>query len=237
MAGYRGHLATSTALGLAYGGAAIWYFQMDWVPAALGAGLTAASGMLPDLDSDSGVPVRALFGLASVLAPLLMLPRLLARSPSLEMVILILLASHVLIRYALAALFKRITVHRGMFHSIPAMLIAGLIVFLVYHHPAPVIRLYLAGGTMLGFLSHLILDELCSVDISGVKIRLNQFAGSALKFVSPSFTATLTTYALLLCLAYVAAQEFQGPRESLRRLQQQALRIGNGQALTDNTRP
>jgi hypothetical protein len=226
MAGYRVHLATSTALGIAYGGAAVWYLQMDWMPAALGAGVTAIGGLMPDLDSDSGVPVRALFGLASVLLPLLMLPRLLAQAQSLEMVIVFLLLTHLLIRYGLAALFKRITVHRGMFHSIPAMLIAGLIVFLLYHHPAPMVRIYMAGGAMLGFLSHLVLDELWAVDLSGVKPRLNQFAGSALKFFSPSFSATLATYALLLCLAYVAAQEFQGPRESLRRLQEQALSIG-----------
>ena len=228
MAGYRGHLATSTALGLAYGGAAVWYFQMDWLPAALGAGLTAISGLMPDLDSDSGVPVRVLFGLASVLMPLLMLPRLLAQSQSLEMVIVFLLLTHLLIRYGLAAIFKRLTVHRGMFHSIPAMLIAGLIVFLLYHHPAPIVRIYMAVGTMIGFLSHLVLDEICAVDFSGLKPRLNQFAGSALKFISPSFTATLTTYAVLLCLAYIAAQEFRGPRESLQRLQQQALDLGKG---------
>jgi hypothetical protein len=226
MASYRGHLLTSTALGIAYGTGAVWYFNLDWITAALGAGLTAASGLLPDLDSDSGVPVRALFGLASVLVPLLLLPRLLAAHLSLEMVIVILLGSHVVIRYGIAALFKRVTVHRGMFHSIPAMLIAGLGVFLVYHHPVAFVRYYLAIGTMIGFLSHLVLDELCSVDLGGAAIRLNQFAGSALKFVSPSLLATLTTYALLVCLTYFAALQIPGSREKILQFQQQSLHVG-----------
>src|SRR5947208_12653748 len=65
MASYRGHLAFSTVLGAAYGAGAIWQFQIPWAPAALGGGLTALGGLLPDLDSDSGVPVRELFGLAA----------------------------------------------------------------------------------------------------------------------------------------------------------------------------
>ena len=35
-------------------------------------------------------------------------------------------ATYLLVRFGVSELFKRITVHRGMYHSIPAMLIAGL---------------------------------------------------------------------------------------------------------------
>jgi hypothetical protein len=227
MASYRGHLAFSTALGVAYGAGAIWGLHLDWPTAVFGAGLTAVSGWLPDLDSDSGVPVRALFGLFSVLVPLLLLPRLLMLNLSLEMVILVLLGCHLLIRYGLAAVFKRLTVHRGMFHSIPAMLVSGLIVFLIYHHTQTIVRFYLAGGAMLGFLSHLVLDELCSVNLGAGSIRLNKFAGSALKLTSPSWTATLATYTLLAGLIYLAALQFPGPRATLLQLQQQALHIAD----------
>ena len=44
------------------------------------------------------------------------------------------------------------------------------------------------------------LDELYSVDFMGVRIRLNRFAGSALKFWSPSLTATAIAYVFLLGL-------------------------------------
>ena len=128
MASYQGHLTFSSVLGAAYGGGAA-YLGMDWGPVFLGAGLTTVGGLLPDLDSDSGVPVRELFGLASVLVPLGLLPRL-PPTFTMDQRLVLLGALYLLIRYPLARLFKSITAHRGMFHSIPGMLIAGLCVFL-----------------------------------------------------------------------------------------------------------
>src|SRR5262249_37428739 len=151
MASYRGHLAFSSALAAGYGGLAAWKLDLDWGPLFLGAGLTALGGLLPDLDSDSGVPVRELFGLAAVAVPALLLPRLGATGLSTEETLVVLSGLYLVIRYGLSALFKRVTVHRGMFHSIPAMLIAGLLVFLLYHSPDLTNRLFLAGGVMLGF--------------------------------------------------------------------------------------
>src|SRR5439155_20834267 len=112
-------------------------------------------------------------------------------------------------------IFKHLTVHRGMFHSVPAMLIAGLLVYLGYQHPNPGIRGYLAFGMMLGFLSHLVLDELCSVDFRGVVPKLNQFAGTALKLRSPSWVATIFTYCVLGGLGYLAYGEYEQRRATM----------------------
>src|SRR5262245_65933144 len=76
MASYRGHLMFSSVLGAAYGAAGAWFLHLDWGPAILGAGVAALGGLLPDLDSDSGVPVRELFSLAAAIVPLLPLHRL-----------------------------------------------------------------------------------------------------------------------------------------------------------------
>jgi hypothetical protein len=207
MASYKGHLTFSTALGAAYGAAGLFGLGYDWGVAGLAGGLTAVGGLLPDLDSDSGVPVRELFGLAAALTPFLLYNRLLA-DPRFdqhhERVVVALVVLYLFIRYGLSNVFRRLTVHRGMYHSIPAMLIAGLTVYLLDANPSRCLRIYLAGGVMLGFLSHLVLDELFSVDFMGFKIRLNKYAGSALKFFSPSWGATLTTYALLGLLGYLA---------------------------------
>ena len=200
MASYRGHLAFSTALGAAYGSLAVWQWDFDWGPALLAAGLTALGGLLPDLDSDSGVPVRELFSLAATIVPLLMLHRLRLLGFTIEQTIVLLAPIYLFIRYGIANVFKRYTVHRGMFHSIPGMLIAGFGVFLVYNTADELVRWFVAGGVMLGFLSHLVLDELCSVDFMGASIRLNKFAGSALKFWSPSAIATFVAYLLLFGL-------------------------------------
>jgi hypothetical protein len=63
-------------------------------------------------------------------------------------------------------------------------------------------RLYLCGGVMVGFASHLILDEFYAIDFNGLRFKPNKFSGSAFKFASPSWPATLATYALLAVLGY-----------------------------------
>jgi hypothetical protein len=204
MAGFRVHLATAGTLGAAYAGAAAWYLGLDWGPVLLGAGLTTLGGLLPDLDSDSGVPVRELFSLAAVAVPLLLFHRVQDLGFKTEQTMVILVGIYLIVRYGVSEVFRQATVHRGMFHSIPAMLIAGLVVYLLDHNPNEWIRCYLAGGVMLGFLSHLVLDELYSVDFHGAKLKLNKFAGSALKFASRSWGATTATYAVLLVLAALA---------------------------------
>lgn len=225
MASFRGHLALATALGSAYGSAASWQLGLDWGPVFLGAGLTALGGFLPDLDSDSGVPVRELFGVAAGTVPMLFFGRLRMSGLTLDQTLVLVAGGYLITRYALASIFKRLTIHRGMFHSVPAMLITGLGVFLAYHSPDLGVRLYLAGGVMIGFLSHLLLDELCSVDFNGVRLHLNAAAGSAFKFFSPSWSANVITYALLAGLIYLLSREFKEHDWAGRRWPEQLLRI------------
>jgi membrane-bound metal-dependent hydrolase YbcI (DUF457 family) len=201
----------SGALGVVYGGAAVNPLGFDTDAAVLAAGLTTAGGMLPDLDSDSGVPVRELFGLAAAVGPLLLVPRMVHAGLGREAVLAALLFGYVLIRYVVADVFRRLTVHRGMYHSIPAMLISGLLVYLAYDSPDRGVRVLLAGGVMVGFLSHLVLDEVYSVDFRGLRPKLKASAGSALKFGSASVVATATCYALLGALLYLAYQDVERP--------------------------
>jgi membrane-bound metal-dependent hydrolase YbcI (DUF457 family) len=210
MASYRGHLMFSSLLGGVYGSAAIIYWDADWGKALLGAGLTTIGGLLPDLDSDSGVPVRELFGAAACIVPFFLFRRFQRLGLPEEQTLVLLGGLYLFIRYILSAIFKRWTVHRGMFHSLPAMLIAGLVVFLGYTSPDRNLRVYLAGGVMLGFFSHLILDEIYSVDFMGMTLRLNKYAGSAVKLFSPSWPATLTCYTILGVLLYLGWQEWPG---------------------------
>ncbi|HTU91317.1 MAG TPA: metal-dependent hydrolase [Gemmataceae bacterium] len=203
MASYRGHLAFAGLLGAGYGSLAFLEWGWDWGPALMAAGLTTLGGLLPDLDSDSGVPVRELFGVSAAIAPILLFDRVKSRCQgSTEQTLIVLAAIYLFIRYLLSYLFKHFTVHRGMFHSVPALLIAGLATYLLYPSGNPRMRLFLSGAVMLGFLSHLILDEIYSVDFMGARLHLNKYAGSALKFFSKSWPATLATYLLLAFLVW-----------------------------------
>lgn len=212
MAGFRTHITVSGALGLGFGGAAVEPLGFSPEAGVLTAGLTTVGGMLPDLDSQSGVPVRELFGLAAVVLPIALVPRMQQLGVSTEGMLSTLLFGYVLIRYGASAVFKRLTVHRGMYHSIPAMLIAGLVVYLGYASPSQRLRLLLAGGVMLGFLSHLILDEIYSVDFNGVRVKLKGSAGTAVKLVSASAPATATCYVILGALVYLAYLDYTAGR-------------------------
>jgi LexA-binding, inner membrane-associated putative hydrolase len=205
MASYRGHLAFAGVLGAGYGSLALFEWGWDWGPAFVAAGLTTLGGLLPDLDSDSGVPVRELFGVWAAVAPFLLYKRVYEHCQhSTEQTLVILGIVYFFIRYFLSEIFKNFSVHRGMFHSIPALLIAGLAMYLLYPSDNLRLRIFLSGAVLLGFLSHLVLDEIYSVDFMGAHLRLNKYAGSALKFVSKSWPATLTTYLLLAFLAWRA---------------------------------
>src|SRR4051794_29338119 len=134
VASYRGHLKLSTPLGVAYG--ALWLLNpdwaADWAPMALGAGVCTVGGILPDLDSATGVPVRELFGFrAGAYSAVAYFPvrKLFGLTP--EQALGIVVAVYCLIRDAVSAVFSRMTVQRGMFRWLTAIFIAGLFVNLL----------------------------------------------------------------------------------------------------------
>ena len=204
MAGFRTHVTVSTAVGVAYGAFTVRPLGFGPDTAVLATGLTAVGGMLPDLDSDTGRPVRELTSLAAAIVPLLLVQRLMQAELTHESILATLVAMYLAIRYGLPQVLGRLTVHRGMFHSLPAMLIAGLMVYLEYCSPNRWLRAVLATGVMLGFLSHLILDEIYSVDFNGLRVKLKSSAGSAVKVVSTSWFGTSVCYGLLGALLFLA---------------------------------
>lgn len=215
MAGFRMHVSTAALCGVGYGLAAVKPFGFNPDAAILAGSLTAVGGMLPDLDSDTGRPIKEIFGTAAAIVPLLLMPRLMGMHLTHESILLVLIGCYLFIRYGVSEMLARISVHRGMFHSIPAMLIAGLVVYLEYGSSDRTVRGLLAGGVMLGFLSHLVLDEIYSVDINGLRVKLKSSAGSAMKLFSPSVWGTVACYAMLGLLASAAWLDWkQGGEEA-----------------------
>jgi membrane-bound metal-dependent hydrolase YbcI (DUF457 family) len=204
MAGYREHLTFSAMCGAGYGTAAGFLGPFTPEQAAIAGCLTGLAGMLPDLDSETGKPVRELSGVVAAVAPFLAVRHLVDVLRSVDAVILAGGLIYVIVRYGGAWLLGRLCVHRGMFHSIPALGIAALLAFLAYKSDEVGVRLLMGGGVGLGYLSHLVLDEIYAVQWNGVRVRLNKAAGSALKCFGRSFPANAFSYALLFFLAYAA---------------------------------
>jgi len=221
MAGFRMHITVSSVLGVGYGAAVVQPMGFTTEAGVLAAGVTAIGGMLPDLDHQAGRPMREMFGLAAVLVPLMLVHRLMHAGVSHEGTLAAFLFGYLVIRYVAVEIFKRLTVHRGMYHSIPAMFIAGLCVYLAYQSEDRNLRFVLAGGVMLGFLSHLVLDEIYSVGWDGMKPKLKSSAGSAIKFASQSLYATMFCYLLLGGLLYLAYVDYLKTGGDLKNLQPQ----------------
>lgn len=201
MAAYREHLTTSCVLGIGVTSAAITV-GFTPVQGVLAGTITGIGGILPDLDSESGRPVRELFGLTAAMAPLIMMRRLLEWGGNTDGAMLLAVLTYVSVRYGGALILGIAAVHRGMFHSIPAMVIAGELAFLGYKSDQISMKLLMAVGIMIGFFSHLILDELYAVEWRGIRLRLNKFAGSAVKWSGRSWPANIFTYGVLFCLSY-----------------------------------
>ena len=143
MAGFKMHISTSTVVGIGYGAAGYLAFDEITLPAAaVSAGLCSIAGILPDLDSDSGKPVREVMAFSAAVIPMFMMDRLRSMGLSAESMVLAGGCVYIFIRFGLGEILKRYTVHRGMWHSIPAALTAAMIAALLVSGAAFEIRLF-----------------------------------------------------------------------------------------------
>ncbi|MFT5527931.1 MAG: hypothetical protein ACI9G1_001746 [Pirellulaceae bacterium] len=199
MADFNTHITTSTIVGIGYGLGG-FYFGVPLPCVVLSAGLCSLAGIIPDLDSDSGKPVREIFAAAAAMAPLMLADRFRQLGFDHEYIVMAGLLLYLIIRFGVSAIFKRYTVHRGMWHSIPACATTGLLTYLMVYNHSEQVRFYLTGASVLGFLVHLTLDEIWSIEFKGIKIRLKSSSGTALKFYSKSAWANFSTYAKMIAL-------------------------------------
>ena len=199
MAGFKTHITTSTVLGAAYGTGALVLGDAPWPTCVLGAGLCGVSGMLPDLDSGPGVPLRESVSFTAAVVPLLLIHRWQRFHLDPETMVLAGALVYLLIRFGMGRILKSVTVHRGMFHSLPALAIVGELTYLICDHENPWARVFFASAVMLGFASHLVLDEIWSIDFK--HLRLKSSFGTAMKFWGDCWWSNLATYANVIVLA------------------------------------
>lgn len=197
MAGFKMHVGTSTLCGVAYAGTGI-AMGAPWDSALVAGGLCAVSGMLPDVDSSSGRPVRETMGFAAAVVPMLLVDRFQQLGLTYEQMVLAAGGLYLLIRFGIAKLLSKYTVHRGMFHSIPAALTFAGVAFLICGCSNLQMRYFKAGAVLLGVMSHLILDEIYSIQLGGIQgVKLKSSSGTALKLWGPSWAGNISTYAKL----------------------------------------
>jgi hypothetical protein len=140
-------------------------------------------GILPDIDLHYSYPSRILFSLLGI-----MMSFLWVFTAKNQMGILQLwgagLGIYLFVRFPLWTLFQRFSVHRGAIHSINAALLFSLGSAALSHHlfeKSDFTAWLLALFIFLGFILHLVLDEIYSVDFMGH--RLKRSFGTALKLI------------------------------------------------------
>ncbi len=210
MAGFREHVTFSSLLGLGYGCLAVFGAGYSPQQGALAGCLAGIGGMLPDLDLPTGKPGHEVFSLTAAIVPLFLVGRVqtVFNLPNdAETTVLCVVAMYVAIRYGLAWVVARFSSHRGMFHSIPALGIAAEVVFLSYPSKLTTVKLLMGGGVGIGFLSHLILDEIWSVKWNGVVPELKKSSGTAFKMVGDKFFPNALTFAMLATTSFLVLDE------------------------------
>src|SRR6185503_6282151 len=102
---------------------------------------------------------------------------------------------------------KHCTHHRGIWHSLPMLVIVSLAAYLASMYLRQDAETSILYGAALGagFLSHLWLDELWSnVDHDGNPFTYKRSLGTAMKFFSDSRKVNFFTYVILFGLLYLS---------------------------------
>jgi hypothetical protein len=157
--------------------------------------------VLPDIDLKDSRPSRALFAGLAVFFSFAILFHFAPRLSIAEMWALW-LGTLLFVRYGLHTMFHRLTSHRGIWHSLIAGLACAFATVIIFYYvfARPDGVAWLAGGFLLiGFMTHLILDEMYSVDVLGNHIKRS--FGTAFKPIdtrNPAGSVAMTVAAVAL---------------------------------------
>lgn len=210
MAGFKTHLTVSNLCGVGYGGAAYFLYGVPLPTCVLAGGLCGISGMLPDIDSGPGRPLRESLAFAAAVVPMMLVPRFQQSGMSHESIVLATAVVYLLVRFGIGFLVREYTVHRGMFHSIPAAVMFGELAFLLSSGETMEVRIYKGAAVSVGYLSHLLLDEIYSVEWT--HFHLKKSFGTAFKFWGEGIWTNLLTYAKLAMLTFIIFADPQSPQ-------------------------
>lgn len=183
MANFTTHIAVGTIVS---GALATLTLAANVVPHESLVAVTLAGvlgSVLPDIDLKESRPSRAMFAGLGIFFSFAVLFSCAGKYSIAELWVLW-LGTLVGVRYGLHAIFHRIAVHRGIWHSILALVFCSLLAALIFKYilgEADGVAWLAALFMGVGFLTHLVLDELYSVDV--MDTRLKASFGTALKLV------------------------------------------------------
>ncbi len=205
MANYATHIAVGTVVS---GALATLTLAADVIgPESLVAVTLAgvAGSILPDIDLRDSRASSILFSGIGVFASFCVLFLCAPHFSVVELWVLW-LGSLIFVRYGMHAFFHYFAVHRGIWHSLLAAAFCGGLTIVLFkdvlgQHSGVA---WLGGGFMvIGYLVHLLLDEMYSVDF--MDNRLKQSFGTALKLFDGARPATSLAMLAAAVIVFMAA--------------------------------
>lgn len=184
MANFQTHLGVGTAvIGIAALGvhtqADTDFGQTQWLLI-----VGVAASLLPDIDADDSRPVRAFFAVVGLVIGFMVASAFSAHIRLFELT-LIWAGVWGFVYVPLRLFFARLTVHRGLFHSLLMALTIALFTVIAADRwlaLMPPMNWLFGGFVLLGYLTHLVLDEIASVDLLGNRVKRS--FGTAIKPLS-----------------------------------------------------
>lgn len=188
MANFQGHLTGGVLISGIAAFAAYGQGLIDSTETQVLFVIGTTASLLPDIDADNSKPVRALFSLLGVVLGFMVAFKVDDHVP-IEVGVLgqivVWVGVMLFVSFPLRQAFARLTVHRGVWHSVLMAIVLALAMTVATDFWLDVEPLlaWLAGGfVLLGYLTHLTLDEIASVDLLGRRVKRS--FGTALKPLS-----------------------------------------------------
>ncbi len=203
MANFTTHIAVGTVVS---GAAATLTLAADVIAPESLIAVTLAGvigSVLPDIDLKDSRPSRALFAGLAVFFSFVVLFAVAPKYSIAEMWIAW-LGTLVAVRYIGHSLFTSFSYHRGIWHSIIAGLFFWFLTAVIFHYLMGFHEgvAWLGGGFLfVGYMTHLILDEIYSVDVYDTRLKAS--FGTALKIYDGKRLGESAVVAGLAAIAFM----------------------------------
>ena len=160
-----------------------------WVTGAL-------AGLLPDVDSNNSTSLKVIFNTLSMMTAALLVIKM-SNHYSLPWIWLSIVITYFLLRWVALPIFRKITTHRGGWHTLLSGLCASMVMTnIAWHinHSTARYAWLLGIFTATGFIIHLVLDEIYSFDLSNLRVKRS--FGTAFKAINSHTPVTTCILAL-----------------------------------------
>jgi membrane-bound metal-dependent hydrolase YbcI (DUF457 family) len=203
MAGHKTHSAAGIATAVLLAGTTTMVGSIPHAQQPLLLACGIAAGLAPDLDSDTSRPLMILkAGVGLAVVGTVLSDCLNQGLPQAEIAVRAGVAFGLVT--LLFVIFTRLTVHRGIMHSVPFVGLWALLSMRATRPFGPDLSLAAGLVALAAGLGHLLLDELWSIDLKGGLVpRLKSTFGTAFKFWSGSLLATALCYVALAAMTWL----------------------------------